>query len=248
MKKLETLSLTRLSNLEFGQHTKSIHANIIDGGESGATIHNTVLLQYLSELNLKNQAYDRAMVQIVKSDETVKIVKADELRDKAFTCIQRHLSVFEFSNDSQDLLAFASLNTLFNNYKALQRWNLEEETNGIDNLVVDLRNVKYSGWATAIGMTQFIDRLEESNNNFKLIFNGRTQEVAGKEVFDVKELRGDLKSTYEKMIHYVLAMATAADTDEFNRTLNVINTVRKYYSDLLARRKSPSETPTPSVN
>lgn len=248
MKKLETLSLTRLSNLEFGQHAKTVHTNITNASQFGADIQDTVLTQYLNELNLKNQAYDRAMVQITKSDETAKIAQADELRDKALTCIQRYLSVFEFSPNSQDLLAYASLNTLFEKYKALQRWNFEEETNGIDNFVDDLRSDKYNTWATAIGMISYIDTLQESNNNFKVLFNGRTQEISSKEVFDVKELRSDLKTTYEKMVNYVLAMATAVDTIEFNQTLTVTNTVRKYYADLLARKKSSNETPTPSTN
>ncbi len=67
---------------------------------------------------------------------------------------------------------------------------------------------------------------------------------ASKEVFDVKKLRNDLKILYTEMATYVLAMAKSKDTEEFNKALNVLNTVRKYYADLLAKRKTaPNNTP-----
>jgi hypothetical protein len=252
MKKLETLSITRLNNLEFGQHTKSIYANITDGGESKPAIKDAVLLQYLDELNSKTVAYDKAMMQIAKSDETAKIVHADILRDKALVCIQRYLNVFEFVENPEQQLAFTSLNTLFGKYKGIQKWNFEEESNGIDSLITDLKKDKYSVSVAAIGMTEYIDILQQRNDAFKTIFKGRTQEQSGKEVFDAKALKNDLKTTYEKMITYVLAMATALDTEEFNKSLSIINTVRKYYSDMLAKRrsagKSTPEIATPSVN
>lgn len=252
MKKLESLTIARLSNLEFGQHVKSIHANIMDGNGSKTVIKDTFLQQYLEELNSKIAAYDKALVQIAKSDETAKIAQADVLRDKAFITIQRYLSVFEHSENPEQELAYTSLNTLFSKYKGLQNWNYEEQSNGGDSLIADLQSDKYGASATLIGMTEYISRLQQSNDAFKLLFKGRIQEQSAKEVFDAKELKNDLKITYEKLIHYVLAMATALDNEEFNTSLNVISTVRKYYSDMLAKRgtggKSTAEIPVPSVN
>jgi hypothetical protein len=49
-------------------------------------------------------------------------------------------------------------------------------------------------------------------------------------VFDVKKMRNNMKVVYTDMIGYVLAMAKAVNTDEFNKSLDVIN---KYGSQIL---------------
>jgi hypothetical protein len=46
---------------------------------------------------------------------------------------------------------------------------------------------------------------------------------------------------------YILSMAKTINNEEFNISLEVINTVRKYYADLLAKRKSASKSATIEV-
>jgi hypothetical protein len=43
------------------------------------------------------------------------------------------------------------------------------------------------------------------------------------------------------MVGYVLTMAKAQKTEPYLKTLDVINTVRKYYHDLLAKREPGSD-------
>jgi Family of unknown function (DUF6261) len=238
MKELHALSLSRLSILEFGQHIKSVNSGI-------ALLNNTsdvIFVNYLAASNENLVDYDKAMLQIQKSDETAKIVAADALRDNALIAFQRLLTVFEVSENEAEVLAFTSLNTLLKTYNGIQRWNLEEETNGIDNLVNDLNNAKYLPSVTLLNMSNYVSRIVSKNEAFKIVFAGRTQEIAIKEVFDTKALRFAAKNTYVDMIEYVLSMAKAKNTEEFNKALDVINVVRKYYADLLAKRKPATAT------
>ena len=243
MKTVAPLNSARLTHLEFGQHVKSVSSGINFLG----IVTDAVFVNYLTALNAQATEYDRAMLQIFKSDETAKIAAADAVRDTAITAITRSLYVYEVSDDANEKLAFDSLQTLFNTYSGIQYWNLEAETNGIVNLVVDLQSPKYSVHVTLLNLANFVDRLEVANNAFVTLFEGRTQETASKEVFDVKKMRSDMKEVYTDMIGYVLAMAKAANTDEFNKSLDVINTVRKYYDTLLAKRApaKKDEIPTP---
>ena len=248
MKTLEPVSVTRLSNLEFGQHVKSVKNGI---SLLGGIVTDAVLVNYLTSLGTTSTDYDRAMVQIFKSDETIKIVAADLTRDYALSAIIRYLYVYELSEDANEKLAFASLQTLFNTYNGIQDWNFEEETNGIENLIVDLRSAKYDPHVTLLKMRDCITRLEVANVAFTTLFEGRTQEKASKEVFDVKQMRATMKAVYNDMSDYVLAMSKAQNTDEFNKSLDVINTVRNYYATLLAKRKPAKkgepETPIPPI-
>lgn len=240
MKKLQTVNLGRLTNLEFGQHVKSV--------KEGITTLNVVtdagFTNYLTQLETSSGNYDKAMIQVQKSDETEKIANADQTRDKAVSALIRYLKVFELTEDEQEILAYKSLNTLITTYKNLQNWNFEEESNGIDNLVNDLNNTKYLPSVTLLNMDSYVTRVATRNNEFKALFAGRTMNEASKEVFDVKKLRNDLKILYTEMATYVLAMAKSKDAEEFNKALNILNTVRKYYADLLAKRKTaPNNTP-----
>ena len=246
MKELENLSITRLLNLEYGQHMKSVYSGInLLGG--GTLVTDPTLTAYIAELASKSTAYDMAMVQILKSDETAKIVAADLVRDTAVSTAKRALYVFEKTTDENEHLAFVSLQTLFRAYGTIQAMNLEEESNAIDNLVTDLNGTKYNPHVTTLGLGGHVTKMKSTNKDFKVIFEGRTQETASKEVFDVKKMRNDIKDVYVDMANYVLAMAKAFNTDQFNKSLDVINAVRKYYNTLLAKRKpvKKGETPPP---
>lgn len=243
MKLLEPLSLARLANLEFGQHIKSVNKNIDLLG--GGFITDAVMLSYLNQLGAKSDDYDKAMKYIAKSDETVKIAAADVDRDNLITTLQRQLSVYEYSKIESKRLAYLSLTTLFTAYKGIKNWNYEEESNGIDNLIVELQNIKYEPHVTLLLMTDFVIELKEANDIFKNLFDGRTQEFAGKETFDVKAMRKDIGTIYNDFCEYVLSLSKASDTAQYNQTLSVINVVRKYYADRLTSRPAAKKGETP---
>lgn len=245
MKVLAPLNSARLTVLEFGQHTKSVHKGI--GLLGNALITDTVFTQYLATLNTQNGLYDKAMLYISKSDETAKITAADLVRDNAVKATLRYLSVFELTDEEPKQLAHASLETLFKTYNGVQKWNYEEESNGLDNLITELQGAKYAPHVETLQMGTFVEKIKNSNDAFKVFFEGRTQEFASKEVFDVKALRKNLKTVYDDMAMYVLSMAKVHDVDQYNKPLSVINTVRKYYADRLATRPpaKKGEVPVP---
>jgi uncharacterized protein (DUF4213/DUF364 family) len=235
MKNLVGLNLARLQNLEVGQHVKGVLKGIADL-ESGL-ITDANFLNYYARLGEASVQFDKAMLKITKSDETLKITNADALRDKAITAFQRQLSVYELSEDETEIEAFNSLNTVMKTYKNLQRWNLEEETNGIDNFLDELASAKYAAHIATLNMQNFKDRIKSSNEKFKIFFNSRTNEQVNTEYYDTKTLRDELTDQYNLLAEYTLTLSKALDTEAFNKPLDVFNIVRKYYADLLAKRK-----------
>lgn len=247
---INPLNIGKLSNLEYGQHQKSVLKNISLLGSN--LITDVTLQNYLVALNNESAAFDKAMVQISKSDETAKIVAADQLRDNAIISATRFLSAFEFTEIDTEKLAYDSLITVFKAYKGVQYWNFEQETNGITNMVEELLNEKHNPHVVVLNMTPFITRMAVNNEKFKTLFEGRTQEIASKEVYNVKLMRNQISILYNDMADYILSMAKAHSTDEqYQKLLNVINVVRKYYADLLAKRKpakkGETETPIPPL-
>lgn len=235
MKTLIGLNVARLQVLEAGQHVKSILKGIDELGIGFIT--DTTLQNYLAKLKDASTEYDKALLKVMKSDETAKIVEADAVRDKAITAMQRIIGVYELSEDTAEVEAFQSLHTLFNTYKGIQKWNFEEESNGIDNLLIDLHTAKYQAHIDLLNLNAYVERMQVANEKFKTLFAGRTQEKANTEYFDTKALRDDMTLQYNNLAEYVLVMAKAFDTEQYNKPLDILNTVRKYYADLLAKRK-----------
>lgn len=233
MKTLHEVSLSRMSNLEFGQHVKSARTGII----ASSTITDAILQNYLTTTDTSSIAYDRAMVQVTKNDETVKITVADARRDLAVRAFLRYVTVFELSEDHGELDAFASINTLCKKYSDMINWNFEKETNGITNLVDELEEGKYIQHIAKIGAGAYVTRMKNANNDFKILFDGRSQERSEKEVFDMKKLKATLNTDYLGMTTYILAMSNATDDLQFSKALTALNVVRKYYADMLAQRK-----------
>jgi hypothetical protein len=96
-------------------------------------------------------------------------------------------------------------------------------------------------------MAPWVTQLANTNATFKTLLSGRTQESSAKESFDVAAMRKEMKTVYEDAANYTLSMAKAQNTDQYNKTLDVINAVRKDYHDLLAKRKPVNGGDTPTT-
>lgn len=241
MKNLHEVSLSRMSNLELGQHVKSARTGIIGSSE----ISDAILLNYLSKTETSSAAYERAMVQVAKNDETVKIDAADARRDLAIRAFLRFVSVFKYSEDQDELDAHASINTLCKKYDDMSDWNLEKETNGIDNLVAELEEGKYAQHIAKIGAGAYVLRMKTTNLELKTLFDGRSQDRTDEEVFDIKKLKNTLRADYRETADYILAMAKATNSEQFTKALDALNVIRKYYADLLAQRRPVKNDPKP---
>ena len=245
MKTLTSLSLTRLSVLEFGQFIKTtvMHIRKLFGQNP---LPDAVVTNYLDSLDQMSITFDKAIMRVSKSDQTAKILECDVRRDHAVTTAQRFLSGFEYTDDEAEHEAYVRLTIVFDAFTGIQKWNFPAETSGIDSLITKLLDEKHLPYLELLGIKKYINRLQVENNNFKTVFNARIQETVAEEEFDVAAMRKEMKSVYDNFANYVLNLSIAKVAASFDDMLNVLNTVRKYYSDLLARRKPSKTDETPA--
>ena len=113
---------------------------------------------------------------------------------------------------------------------------------GIDKLVSELEGEKYKGHVALLNIERYVTRMKVSNENFKVLFGNRMVTGAMTESYDLKVIRKEMLKLYSDFADYVLAMAKTEDAPPlFNTALTLLNTARKYYADLLARRVSVKE-------
>lgn len=244
---LEPLRTSVLTNMEAGQLVKR-HLNDL------STIDPTLMTDapfntYIQELTVFADNYEKALAQVRKNEETEKIVKADDNRDKAGSAFGAALKLYSLSDDPIEVETSRSLSILFNSFKNLTSLNYEAESLAIDKLIGELHSPNYSPKVSQLQMDRYVIRLLNANEAFKALFSNRMVTTAMTETYDLKSIRKEMLKKYSEFCIYVLAMARALNTPLFTSALNLLNTARKYYSDLLARRAVPkTEITSPENN
>jgi hypothetical protein len=236
MKSLNTLNLNKLSHLEIGQFIKR---NLEDLGVAKTDLKADANLQaYTEKLKAAVESFDQAIIQIKKLEETEVLTILDTDRDKAFAILKRQIDVFELSDVKAESDAFHSLEILLENYKDLPRLNYEAESNAIVKLLSQFSEQKYAGHAKTLNLDKYLERLKKANEIFNATFSQRSSAIAATVVYDAKAIRETINEHYRAYSNYVLALANATDSTYYNNILNTVNQVRKYFSDLLAKRNT----------
>ncbi len=232
--KLESLRTTDLTNMEVGQ-LMNRHLNDLSTIDP-KWLTDAPYNDYMKQLTNKSAIFQKALAQVRKNQETEKISIADGNRDKALDAFNRALRLYAVSDEPSEIEAVRILGILMGSHKNLARQNYEAETIGIDKLVSDLESANYSEKVALLNIGRYVARMKAANQNFKTLFSGRMVTGAMTETYDVQAIRKELLKQYSDFTVYVLAMAKALDTPLFNTALTLLNTARKYYADMLARR------------
>lgn len=231
----------RLSSLTYLESAQLINRHLIDIATLDQTkLTDASLLAYLTNVTAKGAAFSKALLPIRKSDTTDKIEAADNERDTAIAALGKAINLYSTSDVAAEKEATNGLQIVFNTYHHLAAFNYEAETLGIDKLVAELQGSKYAPAITLLNLARYITRLTTANAQFKSLFGGRVIATTASEDFDSKLLRKDLFVEYTDFTDYVLSQAKAPSTKndlQFTDVLNILNTARKYYADLLAKRK-----------
>lgn len=239
--KLEALRLAGLTHMEAGQLLKRHLSDL-------ATLNPELLTDapfnaYLQALNTHSVLCEKGMAQIRKSEETQKIEMADANRDKATVAFGRALKLYAVSDVADEVEASRVLSILFDNTKNLPALSYEAETIAIDKLVGELEKDSYAPEIKLLQLDRYVLRMKTTNDQFKTLFGGRITTTAVTETYDMKTIRADALKKYTDFANYVLAMAKALETPLFLQSLSLLNTARKYYADLLARRNGNNKDP-----
>lgn len=244
--KLEPLQTPGLTNMEVGQ---LIIRHLTDFNTIDPTLKTDAPFNaYINDLGLQSVEYQKGLAQVQMNEETQKIVLADTNRDKANSAFGAGLKLYALSDIPEEVEASRSLGILFGTYKNLSTLSYEAETLAIDKLVGELLSPAYSSKVNLLQMDRYVTRMKNANEAFKPLFSGRMVNTAMTETYDMKSLRTALLNKYSDFAKYVLAMAKATDNPLFADALNLLNTARKYYDDMVAKRTAPkTETAKPEA-
>jgi len=233
---LHKLKITRLTHLEAGQLIKSSIKDLETAAIS--TVTDTHVDAYVHKMAADSILFDKGLLQIKKNQETEDIAKLDVERDVSLAAFNRQLKVYELDVNPEFKTAFKAITIVVKKYKNLAKLNYEAESNGIDNLVDDLKSPAYAPHVATLKLEDFINRIIATNTSFKLKFSQRNTEISSTEHYDMKSIRKNALENYNNYTQYVLSLAKVNSGDPYYiAILNSINQSRKYYSDMLAKRE-----------
>jgi hypothetical protein len=245
MKNLSKLTAGSLSHIEMAQF---VNRNLDDLETAEVSITNDANVQKLvTELQAEALTFDKSILQIQKNIETEVLILKDKVRDVSYTNIIRQHVVFELSEIPAEVQAFQSIKILLDKHKRLNTMSYEAQTRVSKHLISEFKGA-FAAAVITLNLGTAITRFENAHNDFDATFSKRSTADAGTIVYNTKAVRAVVFEKYKLYANYILAMANTTDSAYYNGMLNIINNNRKYYADLLAKRKGTAPTASAEVS
>jgi hypothetical protein len=238
MKKLHKLRLTALHNLEAGQLVKR---NIDDLATAGIDLTTDPLIQnFVTQMTADSAQMDLVLLQVRAQQESHNLEVLDIKRDTSVRVLRMQLNIFRSSDNPAEVTAYNVLKLPFNTYKDIEKLNYEAENNAIDNFKIELAKPLYTSSIALLNLGGLITRMDNDNNAFKAMFSTRSVTTAGTPTLDGKAIKKTLITNYEAYAGYVLSLTNATknlpSNAYYSSIFDIVDNIRRYYSDLLARR------------
>ena len=234
--------LSKMHNAEFSQFLTRFFEDFAGSGIALDT--DTTFKSLYESLKTKITTYDKALEQVRGKEESKKISELDKVRDADMQALKDSIKPYRNAKTEAKQKAYHAIKLVLDNYKDVTKDTYEEETKRLNTLISTLKSATYQAQVETLKIGEFLSELETSNTAFNELFSHRSLKDLQKEVYNIKDLRKELTDIYQRLSAYIIANAQVKDEAFFTKTLEVLNNSRKYYADVLARRKAGVKTPT----
>ena len=236
------LDLFRVKNAEFKQFITRFFEDF--QGTELSLDTDEVFKSLFESLKSKSDTYAKALEQVRAKEESKKISELNKIRNADFQALKDSIKPYRNAKTEAKQKAYHAIKLVLDNYKDVTKDTYEEETKRLNTLISTLKSATYQAQVETLKIGEFLSELETSNTAFNELFSHRSLKDLQKEVYNVKDLRKELTDIYQRLSAYIIANAQVKDEAFFTKTLEVLNNSRKYYADVLARRKAGVKTPT----
>ena len=175
-----------------------------------------------------------AYLQTRASELTKKITAEDEIRDKLITGIEQGAVFYTYHFNLEYAEAGSLLLQQIKKYgTAVARMNYQAETAALNDFIDNAKNNdKLKAAITLLGLNQWIDKLEESNNRFNDLYIGRIKEKAEKPDLNLKELRKQTAEQYKELIKHTEANALINPSQLYDTLIKQVNNLIDKYNNI----------------
>ena len=185
--------------------------------------------------------YDDALKQVRENDKTILLAKLDAARDRLYSVFVRLAKVLQEHYDEEIATAAHSVNIVIRNYRNPVSMSYAAETSVLYNLCQDLQEPAYAPSVEKVGLTGWVEKLKETNDEFEKVFDERIDAKSLLIVNAAKDCRIKLEDAY-RLLMTVTESELLKETCNIHPYVDKINTLIADYKKLIAARTTRNAT------
>ncbi len=216
--------------------------NIVSSFLEKENLETLQLTKVAEEFNQTLKVLEDALTQARKTGITESLLKVDNLRDNTFTgfaTVLKGMTYFPDDTISQSAIAITDVVEKYG--KKIQRLPQREETAVLINLIEDLKSEEYTAKVTATGLTAWIEKLEQLNNEFENLYTQRTEKEAQFVVGLTKTERENMQSVFVKLCQTINSYAFLEGATKYQSLADKINTEISNVQQMIKRRENKQQ-------
>jgi len=188
--------------------------------------------QYINCLTDESTVLD----QIQKSSITDYIFVANQKRNSLFRGLSDAVksALNHYDDDLQQTATH--LQTAFDHYGNITLKPANQETSAYDSLTADLQGT-YSNDIKALGLTEWVVRLKDRNEQYRTLITNRNTEEANRTQLKMKDVRFQIDALFQDITKTINALIVINGEAGFTSTVNELNQIISRYSNIMAQRQ-----------
>lgn len=194
--------------------------------------------EHFQLLNTQAEEFYNSLVQIKAMTESKKLEELDLMRDQKISTIRLHIEAFRYREEKEIKNAYAAAQLILHKFEEIESLNYEAESKAVQKFLDGWNKPEHADLVKFLQLQVNLDHLKVAAYAFDDLFNNRSALILRKETYDAKVLYKSMLATYTNLAKYILAMAIfKKDENLYPALLDVFNNGRKYFADVIARRK-----------
>lgn len=187
---------------------------------------------------------DTSFKILSKSALTAELKLKDAVRDsvdRGMRVITKALSKYHY--DEAVRMAAYRVTVLLDGYGKIASMGYDRETAAILNIAQDLRSDKYAADVQAIGMTDWVDKLEAANQDFAAVMKERYSEQSEKNMLTrMQTARAATDKAYREMCNKINSGVIFLGPDKYEGFINDMNVRINRFKTIVAQRRGRSSS------
>lgn len=231
MVEIATISLGAMDN---GAHY-AYHVETMNCVEADAKVKAKIAAQ-LAAYKTAIAKEDKALKISGKSFTTDWIAEADAQRDAMYMGLKQSVKGYQKMTDPAIQEAVKELNQLIKDYGIIPTMQLDKETGLLVNFIGDLEG-KVKKHVETLGLSLFVTKLKEYNEQVRKSISARNAEEAGRQVGAMKTARTAVDEAYRLLIKYVNAYALIEGETDYVTFIDIMNAmIVRYKRQVLGQK------------
>lgn len=160
-------------------------------------------VEYARLFDIENDCYLRNTSYL----DTPEVEAKDRRRDDRFIYVAQRITTAQLSPVDEEAEAAARLNYYLTPYRDAPRLNYASNTAAVADFVQKMREPASAADIATLGLTAAIDALDAANNDFNLIYTGRSTELLTRSTSEtMKSIRPQVDAAFKSLASAINAL------------------------------------------